>query len=78
MRATSTAFKVSDPIQHNQAAMSTKPSVRQCFLYFAALINDRKAAFWPETFGLPLTDQPRNDPAREQHSRTGKAGKFWN
>lgn len=36
-RETSTTFKVSEPIWHNQAATSTKPSVRQCFLYFVLL-----------------------------------------
>ncbi|GAQ05000.1 hypothetical protein ALT_2321 [Aspergillus lentulus] len=71
MRSSSMGFRVSEPIPHNQVASTTKPSVRQCFLYLAALINDRKAAFWPETFGLPLTDQPRDDPASVQPSRLG-------
>ncbi|GIJ87038.1 hypothetical protein Asppvi_005940 [Aspergillus pseudoviridinutans] len=84
MRASSMTFQVSEPIRHNQAATSTKPSVRQCFLYFAALINDRKAAFWPETFGLPLinpgmTLQEYNLHALEKESfDPSLAGKFWN
>ncbi|KAF7167503.1 hypothetical protein CNMCM5623_000839 [Aspergillus felis] len=72
MRSSSLGFRVSDPIPHNQVANSTRPSVRQCFLYLAALVNKPDAAFWPEIFGLPLTDLPRGDPARVQPSRSGK------
>lgn len=30
------------------------PSIRQCFVYLVALIEDPKAAFWPETYGPSL------------------------
>ncbi|GFF35810.1 LOW QUALITY PROTEIN: hypothetical protein IFM46972_04679 [Aspergillus udagawae] len=69
MGSSPTTFRVPEPIPPYQIAISTKPF---CFLFLTAFINNDEPAFWPETFGLPLTDLPRDDPARMQPSRSGK------
>ncbi|GIJ87036.1 hypothetical protein Asppvi_005938 [Aspergillus pseudoviridinutans] len=78
MRSTSTNFLVSEPVLHHQTATETRPSIRQCFLFLAAVVKDHNATYWPEIYGLRLTNQPLGDPTREQPSRPGKGTKRTN